>query len=437
MKKTGNQSRRSFIRDTAIATGSFVVLPSLILGSKSCAAPSDRINLGFIGTGKLVRGELFKRFAALPDVQITAGCDVDSEKLADFKQKVEKHYREELEMPDFKGIKTYEQYEELLADKSVDAVIVATPDHWHAIISIAAMKAGKDVYCEKPLTHTIVEGRAMVDAARKYERVVQTGSMQRSWDDFRHASELVLNGYLGDINKVLVNVGDPGIPCDLPGEDVPEYLNWDRWIGPAQMREYSPVLSPPVTNQEWPRWRSYLEFGGGGITDWGAHMFDIAQWGLGMDDTGPVSLTPPEDPAATRGMHYVYTNGIEMVHEDFGRGWAVRFIGTEGSLDVSRGFLESDPENIVQAVIKDTEKRTQFSDNHYADWIKAIRNRTKPVADVEIGHRTATICNLTNISYFLNRPLKWDPDTESILDDPEAGILLTKNYRQPYSLQNV
>jgi predicted dehydrogenase len=429
-----NQSRRSFLRNTAIATGSVVVAPSIILAGKGCTAPSDKINLGFIGTGKLIREELFKRFGKLPDVQITAGCDVDSQKLADFKQRVESFYREEMDMPDFKGIKTYELYEELLANESIDAVVVATPDHWHAIVSVDAMKAGKDVYCEKPLSHRVVEGRAMVDAARQYQRVVQTGSMQRSWENFRHACELVLNGYLGEISKVLVNVGDPGLPCDLPGEEVPDYLNWDRWVGPAQMRGYNPVLAPPVTDTDWPMWRTYLEFGGGGVTDWGAHMFDIAQWGLGMDDSGPVRLTPPEDPAATRGMHYVYGNGVEMAHEDFGRGWAVRFTGSEGSLDISREFLDSRPENIATAQIKDSDKRVQYSDNHYADWISAIRNRTRPVADVAIGHRSATVCNITNIAYRLRRPLQWDPVTEKFLDDAEANAMCTKQYRSPYML---
>jgi len=411
MKKNVNLSRRTFLRNTALTTGSIVIVPSIVLG-----------------------GELYERFAELTDVQIVAGCDVDSEKLADFKQMVGTYYREEREMPDFKGIKTYELYEEMLADESVDAVVVATPDHWHAIISIAAMKAGKDVYCEKPLAHTVTEGRAMVNAARELGRVVQTGSMQRSWDDFRHACELVLNGYIGEINKVLFNVGDPAIHCDLPGEEVPGYLNWERWVGPAQMREYSPVLAPPVADQGWPLWRKYIEFGGGGITDWGAHMIDVAQWGLGMDNTGPVSLTPPEDTTATRGMKYVYENGVEMVHEDFGRGWGVRFIGSDGSLDISRDYLDSTLENIVTAQIKDGEKRTQYSDNHYADWITAIRNRTRPVADVEIGHRSASVCNITNIAYRLQRPLKWDPAAEKFLEDQEANELLTKDYRNPYIL---
>jgi len=433
MKNQNNQSRRTFIRNTTIAAGTFMILPSHVFGRNGTVPPSDRINLAFIGTGKLIR-ELHERFAELPDVQIVAGCDVHTQKLEWFRKQTDKFYAGKNDTKNYSGCKTFGHYEELLQDPSIDAVMVATPDHWHAIISIAAMKAGKDVYCEKPLAHTVKEGRAMVDAAREYQRVVQTGSMQRSWEDFRHACELVVNGYLGDIKKVLVNVGDPPIPCDLEGAETPEYLDWDRWVGPAQMRPYSPVLAPPITDDSWPMWRSYMEFGGGGVADWGAHMFDIAQWGLGMDDSGPVKLLPPNDPTATRGMRFVYANGTEMFHEDFGRGWAVRFIGTEGSLDISREFLDSKPENIAGAKIKAGEKHLQYSDNHYADWINAVRNRTKPVADVEIGHRSATICNIANIGYQLKRPLKWDPVEEKFLNDGCANRLLTKKYRKPYSL---
>jgi predicted dehydrogenase len=177
-----------------------------------------------------------------------------------------------------------------------------------------------------------------------------------------------------------------------------------------------------------------MEFGGGGIADWGAHMFDIAQWGLGMDESGPVKLLPPNDPTAKRGMRFIYANGIEMFHEDFGRGWAVRFIGTEGSLDISREFLDSKPENIAGAEIKTGDKHLYYSDNHYADWIDAIKKRSRPVADVEIGHRSATVCNIANIAYQLKRPLKWDPVEEKFLKDGPANKLLTRKYRRPYTL---
>ena len=433
MKNIPNQSRRNFIRNAALATGTFMIIPGHVLGRRGSIPPSDMITLGFIGTGKLIR-ELHPRFAAVPGVRIVAGCDVDSQKLQWFREQVDTFNAGQTGGTGNGGCKTFSHYEELLEDQSIDAVVVATPDHWHAIVSIAAIKSGKDVYCEKPLTHTVKEGRAMVIATREHQRVVQTGSMQRSWKDFRHACELVVNGYVGDIKKVIVNVGDPPVPCDLEGAETPGYLDWDRWLGPAKVRPYSPVLAPPITDTAWPRWREYMEFGGGGIADWGAHMFDIAQWGLGMDESGPVKLLPPNDPTAKRGLRFIYANGIEMFHEDFGRGWAVRFIGTEGSLDISREFLDSKPENIAGAQIKPGDKHLYYSDNHYADWIDAIKKRSRPVADVEIGHRSATVCNIANIAYQLKRPLKWDPVEEKFLKDGPANRLLTRNYRRPYTL---
>lgn len=426
-------SRRRFIQYLASATAVFTIIPRHVLG-KGFVPPSDRITLGFIGTGKLIR-ELFPRFADLEDVIILAGSDVDSKKRQWFKDNVEACYAEKTGNPGYVNIDTYNYYEELLERPDIDAVVVATPDHWHAIASINAMKAGKDVYCEKPLAHRVKEGRAMVNTARKYKRVVQTGSMQRSWDDFRHACELVRNGYLGEIKKIFVNVGDPPLDCDLGEESLPDYLDWDRWIGPARMRPYHPVLSPPVEEDHWPMWRLYNEFGGGGMTDWGAHMYDIAQWALGMDDGGPVRLEPPRIQRRTRGLKYFYPNGTIMIHRNFRRGWAVRFIGTEGKLDISREFLDSKPEHIAGLTIKDTDTRLYYSDNHYADWIKAVKNRTKPVADVEIGHRTATICNIGNIAYRLNRSLSWDPVKEEFLNDEEANKLLAKEYREPYVIR--
>jgi predicted dehydrogenase len=296
------------------------------------------------------------------------------------------------------------------------------------------MKAGKDVFCEKPLAHTLFEGRQMVESADELGRVVQTGSMQRSWPNFRKACELVRNGYVGEISKVIVSVGDPALKCELPEEPQPETIDWDRWVGPAAMRPYNHILAHPIGTEGWAMWRNYMEYGGGILSDWGAHMFDIAQWGLGMDDTGPVKYIPPEDPGAKRGMKMIYANGIEMVHEDFDRGWAVRFIGSEGSLDISRSFLDSKPEIIAQAEIKSGDERLYLSDNHYQDWADAIRNRTQPVAPAEIGHRSASICNIANIAYQLNRTLEWDPVAEEFKGDEEANSLRTKSYREPYIL---
>lgn len=426
-------NRRTFIRNTAVAAAGLTILPREVLGGQGYVAPSDKVQLGFIGTGKLTQN-LSIRFAELPEVQITAGCDVDSKKLERFRNSINAFYAEKAGKERYDKTRTYEKYEDLIADRHVDAVVVVTPDHWHAIPSIAAMEAGKDVYCEKPLAHTVEEGRAMVEAARKYERIVQTGSMQRSWPDFRKAVELVRNGYVGEIRKVVVNVGDPAVDCLLPAEDTPEYLNWDRWVGPAQYRPYNQILSPPIEQNHWPRWRDYREYGGGGVSDWGAHMFDIAQWALDMDRSGPVKYISPELPEATRGLIMQYANGVIMTHEDFGRGWAVRFHGTQGILDVSREFLDSKPEWIALSQIEAGDGRVYHSENHYQNWIDCIKNRTLPVADVETGHRTATVCNIANLAYRLRRPLEWDPEKEEFIKDEEANGFRGKKYREPYSL---
>ena len=433
MKNTNRNSRRQFLKQSATAVIAFTIVPRYVLGGSNYIPPSDKITIGFIGTGKQSIG-LGKRFMKLDEIQMIAASDVDQKKLERFRNLTNTAYAEKIGKPEYNACKTFEAYEDLLAQKEIDAVIIATPDHWHAKMSIDAMKAGKDVYCEKPLAHTVKEGRAMVKASKKYKKILQTGSMQRSWKDFRHAVELVQNGYLGAIKTVKVNVGDPGLKDTLAVEDTPKYLNWDRWLGPAPQRGYSPILSPPIEIDKWPQWRKYKEYGGGILSDWGAHMFDIAQWGLDMDDSGPVQFIPPSDLSANRGMKYVYANGIEMYHEDFGRGWAVQFNGTKGKLEVSRKFLESDIKGLVETEIKEGEKRVYFSDHHYQDWIDAIKNRTQPICHPEVGHRSASICNLSNIAYELGRPLRWNPKKEKFKGDKEANKMLGKVYREGYEL---
>ena len=431
MANTTNITRRKFLKQSITAGTVFSIVPSFVLG-RNKVAPSDKITLGIIGVGKQTRG-LINRFMAEPNTQIVAGCDVFASKRDWFINYVAQKYAEERNEPSFSGLKTYLEYEELLERSDIDAVLVVTPDHWHAIPSIKAMEKGKDVYCEKPLAHTIKEGRAMVKAAQKYNRVLQTGSMQRSWEKFRKAVELVINGYVGEIKQVLVNVGDPAIPCDLLPEVMPKNVDWDRWCGPAAYRSYHSTLAPmEVEGTPWANWRDYQEFGGGILSDWGAHMFDIAQWGLEMDHTGPIKFIAPQEKDAKRGLKMIYANGIEMIHQDFERGWGVRFIGTEGSLDISRKFLDSKPESIVTATIKNGEKRVYKSENHYKDWLDAIINRTKPICDVEIGHRSASICNLANIAYDIGGTIEWGPEKEKFVGNGAANKMRTKKYRKPY-----
>jgi predicted dehydrogenase len=437
MKKSSDQqtlSRRHFLRRSTLAAGAFLIVPRYVLGGPGYTAPSDKINLGMIGCGRQ-SGGLGRRFMELDEVQMVAACDVFDAKRQRFLQQVNAHYAEGTGKPGYDGCAAYHNYEDLIAHDDLDGVIVVTPDHWHALISIDAMKAGKDVYVEKPLAHTVREGRAMVQAARKYGRVVQTGSMQRSWENFRKACELVRNGYIGELKTVLVNVGDPAVPYDLPEEEMPAGLDWDRWLGPAPVLPFNNALAPAIPETFWPKWREYREFGGGILSDWGAHMFDIAQWGLGMDDSGPVELIPPEDRSAKRGLKLIYASGIEMRHEDFDRGWAVRFIGSEGSIDISRQFFESNPASLVEKELSSSDARLYHSDNHYQDWLDAMKSRQRPICDVEVGHRSSTVCNIANIAYQLGRPLQWDPEREKFKGDRAANKLLGRDYRKPYKVK--
>ena len=428
-KAKTNFTRRKFISTSIWSAGAISIIPRHVLG-KGFLAPSDRINLGFIGLGKQSRG-LASRFIGETEAQIVAGCDVWTTKTAWFENHVNTLYDEKRKATGHKGIETYGEYQKLLNRKDIDAVVIATPDNWHARQAIDAMNAGKDVYCEKPLSLKILEGIQMVQATRSTKKVLQTGSMQRSWENFRKACELIRNGYLGEIKKILVNVGDPAVPYNLSKEPTPKEIDWNRWCGPAPLLDYNHRLAPSNNDVKfWPDWRLFEETGGGILCDWGAHMFDIVQWALGMDRSGPVRYLPPSDPSAVRGLRMFYANGIEMVHEDFGRGWGVRFIGSEGTMDVSRSYLETDPVNILSAELKDSDTRLYHSDNHYQDWLDAIKNRTLPICDVETGHRSATVCNIANIAYKLRRPLEWNPEKEQFNGDSEANALRGRKNRE-------
>jgi predicted dehydrogenase len=356
---------------------------------------------------------------------VLAVCDVDTTRREHHKKIVDEFYSIKGNK-EFKGCAAYKEFQELTARKDIDAVVIATPDHWHAYIAIAACNAHKDVYCEKPLSLTIHEARAMVKAARKNDCVFQTGSMQRSSSEFRKACELVRNGRLGKIKQVIVDVGPPSVPCDLPGEPMEPGLNWDLWLGPAPLRLYNSVLSPRGVHQHFPNWRNYREYSGGMMTDWGAHHFDIAQWGLGMDDSGPVEIIPPVDPKATRGLRYLYANGVEMIHGDSG---GILFIGTEGKILVNRGKFEADPKSIAEEPLGQNAIRLYSSYNHSKDFLDSMRKRSRPICDVEIGCRSVTVCHLGNLAYWNHRHLRWDPVKETFIGDPEANTWLDRPKR--------
>ena len=426
-EKSTTVTRRDFVGTTAKVLAGFIILPRYVLGGKSPAgllytAPSDMISLGLIGSGKQGRG-LTNAFLKTEQTRFVAISEVYTAKAQLTIDSLKTFYQKNTQSGSYSEIPVYNDFRELLALKNVDAVVIATPDHWHAAMAVRAAEAGKDIYCEKPLSLTVREGRAMVNATRKYNRVFQTGSMQRSWKEFRQAVELIRNGYIGEIKSVKVNVGPPPIAYNLPAETIPEGLDWTKWLGPNASAPFNAELAPPITKDVYPNWRNYKEFGGGMVTDWGAHMFDIVQWALDMDHTGPVEVIAPdgkEHPFLT----YRYANGIIMTHEKWEWNNAIHFFGTEGEIKVARGKLETTPALLKDKVIGETEKHVYKSENHYKDFLSAMRNRNKPVCDVEIGHRTASVCNIGNIAYQLKRPLKWDPKKEHFKKDKEANALL-------------
>ncbi|WP_128546614.1 Gfo/Idh/MocA family protein [Larkinella soli] len=428
-------SRRKFIGQASTALSAFLIVPRFVLGGRGYRAPSDMITLGFIGTGKQSRG-LSRQFLTTGETRILAAAEVYKAKRQLFIDQVKTFYTSEAGQGKgtYTDIQLYDDFRQLLDRKDIDAVVIVTPDHWHAVMAVKAAEAGKDIYCEKPLSLTVREGRAMVQAARKHNRVFQTGSMQRSWPEFRQTAELIRNGYLGDIKMIKVNVGGPPKPYTLQGEPVPEGLDWSAWLGPNEPKPFSTELAPPLSQDVFPNWRNYKEFGGGGVTDWGAHMFDIVQWSLDMDNSGPVEVIPP-DGREHKFLTYRYASGITMTHEPWEWSNAIQYVGTEGTLNIQRRKLETTPTALKDRVIGNNDRRVYFSDNHYKDFLDAMRKRSKPICDVEVGHRTATVCNIGNIAYELKRPLRWDPKKESFKKDREANALLERPLRDEWSIK--
>ena len=414
----------------ATALAAPTIVPATVLGAGGKAPASERISVGFIGCGKMANDYHLSTLLEFGDVQALAVCDVDRSRREHAKDRVEKAYATDA---GYKGCAAYGDFRELLARGDIDAVCIATPEHWHAIPAIEACKSGKDVYCEKPLTLTLAEGRRCIDAVRKHDRVFQTGSQQRSnvFGQFRQAAEFIRSGRLGKIQSVTVGVGGPSKWCDLAAEEMEPGLDWDMWLGPAPMRPYNSILSPRGVHNHFPLWRSYREYAGGGHSDMGAHHYDIAQWCLGMDDSGPVEVIPPEDPNASKGVKYIYANGVVMTH---GGPSGCVFIGTEGTLHIDRGVLTSNPENIVKEPLGEKEVHLYQSPGHHRDWINCIRSRKRPVADVQIGARSVAICILGNMAYWHRRGFHWDPQKWEFVNDAAANRWLDRDRRDPWTL---
>ncbi|NNE91190.1 MAG: Gfo/Idh/MocA family oxidoreductase [Verrucomicrobiales bacterium] len=430
-------NRRHFVHQTT-ATTLLTTAAGAVSISKAQDHPNDRITIGVIGVGKQGVSD-FTKAMRMPQTQIVAMCDVVEERKNNGKKIANDFYSKLNNEPNYDGVSTHEDFREIINNEKIDAVMVVTPDHWHAIPVVQAAKAGKDIYCEKPISRTIEEGRAMVKAVQDNKVVFQTGSQQRSEYDgkFRIAAELVRNGRIGQIISVNIGIGDPSIPCDLPTEEIPKGTNWDLWLGPAEERGYNEILCPKGIHSHFPAWRRYREYAGGSVADFGAHHYDIAQWGLGTDDTGPVKLVPPSDPNAKRGMELIYENGIRMIHGGPG---GTTWVGTSGIISVDRGRLEIIPNDLREKkpiTDKDIKLENAGGRNgisHMANWIQNVKERGKCICHEEVGHRSASICHLTNIAYRLDRELNWDPKAEKFIDDGEANEQIGEPMRGDWKL---
>lgn len=429
--------RRGFLRTSAGSLAGALALPAIVssatLGLNARAAASDRITIGLIGMGKQM-GSHLSTMLGRGDTQVLAVCDVESVRLEMAQARANDYYAGQSGSNGGKTVDAYKDFRELCARDDIDAVLIATPNHWHAIPVVEAVKNGKDIYLEKPQARTIRECQAIVNAVRRYGRVFQQGSQQRSDNKFRFACELVRNGRIGRVHTVHVSVGGPPVDCYLPEEPVPAGLDWDFWLGPAPYRPYNSDIAPGVDYDGWPNWRNYRDYAGGMMTDWGAHHFDIAQWGLGMDHTGPVEVAPPET-SGTGLLTYKYDNGVIMHHQGGTDPRAgVEFVGTHGRVFVNRGYLRTDPEELINEFIGPDEIHLYESSGHHSDWLECIRTRSRPICDVEIGHRTASVCHIGNIAYLLKRTLKWDPVHEQFVNDDEANRHLGRALRDPWRL---
>ena len=434
-------SRRHFLSLSALAS-----TPLILPNSVWAAPPSERLNLGFIGMGTQNRG-LLSNFLRQDGTQVMAVCDVDGNRRENAQETVEKYYNEH--KPDgWKGCDAYNDFRKIIERDDIDAVVIATPDHWHAIITVAALNSGKDVYCEKPLTHNIHEAISVMNAVTSNKSVLQTGSMQRSMKEFRVACELVQNGAIGTVSHIECSFGPPARPCDLPEESMEPGLDWKMWLGPAKMRPYHSKLSPRGVHKHFPDWRSYREFGGGMVTDWGAHHLDIAQWGLGMDDSGPVKVVPPKDvEKAKNGAQLTYANGVSVVH---GGTIGVRFHGAEGEVAVDRGrfafkrhgktvsrFLRrEDGGSLERALViaerealTDSSKKLYKSNHHVQDFLNAVKSRTQPITHAGVGGRTAICCHLMNAAYYSGEMFYWDPAKLDFAYGTGKPEWLTRDYQ--------
>jgi predicted dehydrogenase len=451
-------TRRKFLQRSAlVASASPWIIPSSVRGS---TPPSERITVGLIGRGLMGSGH-WRVLLGRKDVQVLAVCDVDRVRREEGRLLADETYGAERTSGTYHGCVGYNDYRELLARSDIDAVVIATPDHWHALASCHAAAAGKDVYCEKPVSLTIDEGRKIVEAVRRNGRVFQTGTQYRSIPVIRQVCDFVRRGGLGRIKHVFtiwrktdVPKLDPSyVPLDpsLPAEPVPDGLDWNLWVGPATWRPYNSAYhrNPPPGVVPWVFCDA---FGAGAITAYQSHAADVIQYALGMEASGPVEVLHPsggEFPTLT----FRYANGTLLHHVDH---WdqakdlyhavpaSARLAGLFGGLFVGErgwvtsmatgGRIEGEPENLFNEMNLATREVNIGTNNHHANWLECLRARARPGSDEEIGHRSASLGHLATISYTLERSLKWDPVAEEFKGDDQANRMRSRAMREPWRL---
>jgi hypothetical protein len=394
-------SRRQFLKASAATLALPYFIPGSALGKNGRTPPSERVVMGGIGIGNQGGGDQ-GAFLGRDDVQYVAVCDVKKAVREGSKNRIDQHYGD-------KGCTPYTDFRALLARPDIDAVHVATPDHWHAVIVTAACRAGKDVYCQKPESLTIREGRTMVETARRFNRVVSGGS-QRVMGDYMNTVRKCWSGEIGTPKEVFVNCGGPSQPCYLPGEPTPEGIDWDMWLGPAPYAPYHPYRISGSFAINGTSWRSWREYSGGGMTDWGAHHFGGMMFAVNKMEEGPVEIIPP-DGKDYKYLTYRFADGMLLYHG-------------------SRVDVVGDGKPIAPREIP----RYRGTGGIYGDFIECVRTREKPFRDIERAHRTASICHLGNICYLLNRPLKWDPVKEEFPGDEQANRLRDRARREPWTI---
>ncbi|MBN1508760.1 MAG: Gfo/Idh/MocA family oxidoreductase [Sedimentisphaerales bacterium] len=436
-------SRRDFLKASAaagIGAALPMIVPSSVFGAE---APSERITVGCIGVGRMGTGDLGEALG-FKQVQVVAVCDLDSRRATIAQKRVESTYAKRSPGGDYKGCAVYGDFRELCARNDIDAVQIATPDHWHTLPALEAARTGKDIFLQKPLTLTVQEGRILSDTVRRYGRVFQVGSQQRSDKEFHTACELVRNGRVGKLHTIQVGFGtDPGC-APRPTMPIPENLNYDMWLGPAPWAPYTEErVHPQKSITARPGWLRISDYGAGMITGWGSHHLDIAHWGMGTEYTGPVEIVgeadfPKDGLWDVHGdfrIEYTYANGVKLIAADEKKiKGGVRFEGDKGWVWVTRGRIDAEPKSLLQETIGTGETKLYVSNNHKGNFYECVKSRAPTIAPVEVGHRSCSACLLGDIAMRTGRKLHWDPDKEQLVNDEAANRMLSRPMRAPWCL---